>query len=110
MTKFVWDTSALLNLKEADANGYSPAASFYKDFHDGWIGGPYLNIFPAISFFELSAGISRKLREGQKILRDFYILNEHSIIYNIDHSFINRSADVVVLDGFDRLRGADLIF
>jgi hypothetical protein len=48
--KFVWNTSALINIKK---KGYSPAYSLYKDLSDGWIEGPYLNIFPAISIFEL---------------------------------------------------------
>ena len=30
--KFVWDTSALLNIKEPNGQGYSPGHSFYKDF------------------------------------------------------------------------------
>jgi hypothetical protein len=33
--KFVWDTSALINIKEPNENGYSPAHSLYKDFNDG---------------------------------------------------------------------------
>lgn len=110
MRKFVWDTSALLNLKEPDTDGYSPAGSFYKDFNDGWIKGPYLNIFPAISFFELSAGISRKHREGHRMLREFYILGENSMVYNIDLEFVRKTADIVTLEGFNLLRGADLIF
>lgn len=110
MKKFVWDTSALINLKEPDQFGYSPANSFMKDFSDGWIKEPYQNIFPSISFFELSATISRKHREGKKILRDFYILNENSVVYPIDQEFAKRTYDIVAAEGFNKLRGADLIF
>lgn len=110
MKKFIWDTSALLNIKEPGDNGYSPALSLYKDLNDGWIAGPYKNIFPSIAYFELSASISRKHREGAKILRDFYILNKNSVIYNIDTTLIKRSNEIVSRNGFDLLRGADLIF
>ncbi len=55
MYRFVWDTSAIINIKSPDENGYSPAHSFYKDFNDGWIDGPYLNIFPSLVVFEVNA-------------------------------------------------------
>ena len=51
MKKLVWDTSAIINIKEPNARGYSPGWSLYKDFNDGWIPGPYLNIFPALALF-----------------------------------------------------------
>jgi len=108
--KFVWDTSALINIKEADENGYSPACSLYKDFNDGWIQGPYLNIFPAVAIFEIWASVSRKHREGKKMLREFYIRNENSIIYEINDDLVRKCADIVTMDGFENLRGADLIF
>ena len=81
-----------------------------KDFSDGWLEGPYLNIFPAIAYFELQASVSRKHRDGEKILREFYLLDEHSIMYAIDEALIRNANKLVALPGFDRLRGADLIF
>lgn len=108
--KLVWDTSAILNMKEPDQNGYSPARSLFKDLSDGSIPGPYQNIFPVIAVFEVFASVSRKQRDGEKILRDFYIIDEYSIIYNIDQGLIRKSNDIVTMDGFDNLRGADLIF
>jgi predicted nucleic acid-binding protein len=110
MKKFVWDTSAILNIKEPNANGYSPGHSLFKDLSDGWIPGPYQNIFPAIAAFEVDASVSRKLREGKKILRHFYIVNENAIIYPIDDALIERCADIMASPGFAQLRGADLIF
>lgn len=110
MKKFVWDTSALLSIKEPDENGYSPGNSLYKDLNDGWIKGPYLNIFPAISVFEVNATVSRKHREGSNILREFYIKNEHSMIYDMNSDLIARSVDIFTMSGFDMLRGADLVF
>lgn len=110
VNKFVWDTCAILNLKEPDKDGYSPAYSFYKDFSDGWINQPYLNIFPTLGVFELNATISRKQRDGMKVLRNFYILNEHSILYDIDKNLIERNKELFAADGFEKLRGADLIF
>ena len=108
--KLVWDTSALLNIKEPDRSGYSPAGSLFKDFRDGWISGPYLNIFPAIAFFELQAAISRKHRDSAKILREYYIMGNNELIYDIDTNLIRLSADLVSKPGFDSLHGADLIF
>jgi PIN domain len=108
--RFVWDTSALLNIKESNAQGYSPGRSFYKDFSDGWLPGPYFNIYPSIAVFELNASISRLHREGRKMLRDFNIVSENSTIYSIDQELIQRCAYLFDKPGFTMLRGADLIF
>lgn len=43
MKKFVWDTSALLNIKGPNNEGYSPGHSLFKDLADGWIEGPCQN-------------------------------------------------------------------
>ena len=110
MNRFVWDTSALVNIKEPNADGYSPGHSLFKDLSQGIIPGPYQNIFPAISAFEIDASVSRKHREGKPILRDFYIVDDNSLIYPIDAGLIRRSAELVTKTGFSELRGADLIF
>jgi predicted nucleic acid-binding protein len=108
--RFVWDTSALLNIKEPNAEGYSPGHSFYKDFNDGWLPGPYFNIYPSIAVFELQASISRAHREGRKILRDFYIVSDNSTVYPIDQDLVYRCAHLFDQPGFSSLRGGDLIF
>ena len=108
--RFVWDTSALLNIKEPNYNGYSPGHSLYKDFSDGWLAGPYFNIYPSIAWFEVSASISRIHREGGKMLRDFYILSENSVVYRVDHELVQRAWPLFAAPGFSSLRGADLIF
>lgn len=109
LKKIVWDTSALLNTKEPDATGYSPGHSLMKDLTDGWIPGPYLNIYPSIAIFELNASVSRAEREGRRVLRDFYIFDRHSKIVSIDSRLMRRSSPLFTKAGFDRLRGADLI-
>ncbi len=108
--KFVWDTSAIVNIKEPDKNGYSPGHSLIKDLADGWIQGPYLNIFPTLAVFEVSATVSRKHREEQKILRKFYLRDKNATMYEIDEDLISRSAELVSKPGFDKLCGADLVF
>lgn len=90
MKKFVWDTSALLNIKEPNNVGYSPGHSLFKDLADGWIPGPYQNIFPAIAVFEVNASVSRMYREGKKILREFYIVNDNAVIYPIDQTLYSQ--------------------
>lgn len=110
MKKIVWDTSALLNIKEPDATGYSPGHSLMKDLTDGWIPGPYLNIYPSIAIFELNASVSRAEREGRRVLRDFYIFDRHSKLVSIDSRLMRRCSPLFTKAGFDRLRGADLIF
>ncbi len=110
MKKFVWDTSAILNIKEPNAQSYSPGNSLMKDLSDGWISGPYQNIFPAIAAFEVDASVSRMHREGKKILREFYIVDDCAVIYPVDQELIRRCSDLVTMDGFSKLRGADLIF
>jgi hypothetical protein len=110
VTRLVWDTSALLNIKEPDGRGYSPGHSLYKDFNDGWLIGPYFNIYPSIAVFEVQASISRLHREGKRMLRDFYIVSENSMVYPIDQDLISRSEKLFDAPGFSALRGADLIF
>jgi predicted nucleic acid-binding protein len=110
MKIFVWDTSALINIKEGNSDGYSPARSLFKDLSDGWIKGPYRNIFPAIAFFEINATVSQKHRTGSNILRDFYILRSQKETYPVDNKLIRKCAQLVETEGFSSLRGADLIF
>lgn len=110
MRKFVWDTSAIVNIKESNSDGYSPAHSFYKDFNDGWIEGDYLNIFPALAVFEVEATVSKKHRKGESILREFYLMGENAILYDVGRELISKCVDLFTLDGFDTLQGADLVF
>ena len=110
MIKFVWDTSAITNIKEPNSEGYSPGYSLFKDFSDGWISGPYQNIFPSLAVFEVSATVSRMHRDGRHILREFYIMDENSILYDVDQGLISKSYDLHAKQGFDQLRGADLVF
>ena len=110
MKKFVWDTSAIVNIKEPNNQGYSPGHSLFKDLSDGWIPGPYQNIFPAIAPFEIDATVSKMHRKGKQILREFYLMNEQALIYPIDVALIHKSAPLVELDGFNRLHGADLVY
>ncbi|AOS82940.1 hypothetical protein BIU88_01525 [Chlorobaculum limnaeum] len=107
--RFVWDTSAIINIKDPNIKGYSPAYSLMKDLSDGWISGPYQYIFPSIAIFEVSASVSRMHREGKSILQEFYLMDENALIYDVDKSLIQKSRELYTKPGFDRLRGADLI-
>jgi hypothetical protein len=110
MKKFVWDTSAIINIKDRNSGGYSPGYSLFKDLSDGWISGSYQNIFPSLAVFEVSATISRMHRAGKRILREFYLMDENSILYDVNQSLISKSHDLFAKQGFDQLRGADLVF
>jgi hypothetical protein len=110
MLKLVWDTSAIVNIKEPNATGYSPGHSLYKDLNDGWIDTPYKNIFPTLAVFELEATVSRLHRKGSRMLREFYLMNEHSMLYDIDSEFIEKSHQFFTEPGFSLLQGADLVF
>jgi predicted nucleic acid-binding protein len=37
-------------------------------------------------------------------------MDEHSIIYDINQDLIRKSYEIVTMDGFSMLRGADLLF
>jgi hypothetical protein len=78
--KLVWDTSALINIKEPNAEGYSPGNSLWKDLYDGWIRGPYLNIIPAVAAFEIPATVSRGRRNGSWMLREFYLMGDNEVL------------------------------
>lgn len=110
MLRLVWDTSAIVNIKEPDGNGYSPGHSLYKDLDDGWFDTPYQNIFPTLAIFEVAATVSRLHRKGQRMLREFYLMNEHSVLYNVDSAFIEKSHELYAEPGFTFLQGADLVF
>jgi predicted nucleic acid-binding protein len=110
LKKYVWDTSAIINIKEPNENGYSPGHSLMKDLRDGWIKGEYQNIFPTIAVFEVQATVSKKHRKGEEILREFYILDENSTLYDVNEDLIAKSIELFTTDGFDMLYGADLIF
>lgn len=110
MNKFVWDTSAIINIKEPNHDGYSPGHSLIKDLSDGWIDIPYLNIFPSLAVFEVSATVSRMHRDGKKILHEFYLMDDHAILYDVDEKLISNSHKLHAKEGFDKLRGADLVF
>ncbi len=110
MKKFVWDTSAIINIKEPNVEGYSPGHSLIKDLADGWIPGPYQNIFPAIAVFEVEATVSKMHRKQKSILREFRIINEDALIYPVDLDLIKRSLKLTDQPGFSMLQGADLIF
>jgi predicted nucleic acid-binding protein len=110
MKKFVWDTSAIINIKEPNSQGYSPGYSLFKDLNDGWIPGPYQNIFPAVAVFEVEATVSKMHRKKKNILREFRVINDNSIIYPVDLDLIQRSSILTDQPGFSMLQGADLIF
>lgn len=110
MLKLVWDTSAIINIKEPNAQGYSPAHSLHKDLNDGWIDTPYMNIFPALAIFEVAATVSRKHRDGHKMLREFYLLDENSLIYDVNADLVEKSYQLFTEQEFSQLRGADLVF
>ena len=42
MQKFIWDTSAIVNIKESNEQGYSPGYSLYKDLADNLLGSVHL--------------------------------------------------------------------
>lgn len=110
MIKLVWDTSAIINIKEPNQDGYSPGYSLYKDFSDGEISGPYQNIFPSLAVFEVAATVSRMHRDGKHILREFYIMDENSVLYDVDQKLISKCHNLLAKQGFNQLRGADLVF
>lgn len=110
MIKLVWDTSALINIKEPNSEGYSPAHSLWKDLADGWISGPYQNIIPAIAAFEVPATVSRIRRDGGKMLHAFYLMGGNEILYPIDENFVTAAYSLTTETGFEKLRGCDLIY
>ena len=110
MKRFVWDTSAIIDIKKMYGDMHSRPYCLIKDLSDGWIPGPYLNIFPALAVFEVNATVSRMHRNGEKILREFYLMDENAMIYKVDQDFIYKSNELFAKKGFDMLRGADLVF
>lgn len=110
MQKFIWDTSAIVNIKELNEQGYSPGYSLYKDLADNLLGVKHHNIFPALAIFEVSATVSKLHRKGKPILREFYLLDDNSSIYDVDQELVSNSHELFTLNGFSHLQGADLVF
>ncbi|MDH5700236.1 MAG: hypothetical protein OEZ41_09780, partial [Nitrospirota bacterium] len=109
MKKFIWDTSAIIDIKKWDGDMNSRSYCLIKDLSDGFIPGPYRNIFPALAVFEVNATVSRMHRDGEKILREFYLMDENALLYDINQDFVYKSNDLFARKGFDMLRGADLV-
>jgi predicted nucleic acid-binding protein len=110
LLKLVWDSSAIVNIKEGNESGYSPAYSLWRDLSDEVFTEKYVNIIPSIAIFEVNATASSKNRDNQRFLREFYMLGDHEEIYPIDENLISKAYPLFAKKGFDRLRGADLIF
>ena len=112
MKKFVWDTSAIINIKEPNEAGYSPGHSLIKDLSEGYIGYTYQNIFPVIAIFEINATVSKLERKGKPILREFYLIDKNSLRYDVDWKLVKEAhkLSLFTLEGFKNLYGADLIF
>jgi hypothetical protein len=108
--KFVWDTSAIINIQELNSKGYSPGQSLYKDLTSGYIPGEYQNIFPSLAVFEVAATVSRSLQDGKKMYMEYYLIDENSILYDVSQELIYQCNDLFAKPGFDKLRGADLVF
>lgn len=43
-------------------------------------------------------------------MREFYLMGENAILYDVDRELISKCVDLFTLDGFDTLQGADLVF
>ncbi len=110
MKKFVWDSSAIIDIKKVNGGMNSRSYCLIEDLSEGCIPGPYQNIFPALAVFEVNATVSRMHRDGEKILREFYLMDENALLYDLDQDFIYKSNDLFPRKGFDMLRGADLVF
>lgn len=44
------------------------------------------------------------------MLRDFWLLDERSVVYSIDRGLVMKASELVERDGFSLLNGADLAF
>lgn len=110
MKRFVWDTSAIIDIKKMYGDMHSRSYGLIKDLSDGWIPGPYQNIFPALAVFEVNATVSRMNRDGERILREFYLMDDNAVMYDLDQDFVYKSAELFTKTGFNMLRGADLVF
>ncbi|MGH8498704.1 MAG: hypothetical protein ACRERV_07865, partial [Methylococcales bacterium] len=66
--------------------------------------------FPSLAVFEVAATVSRKHREGSKMLREFYLMDENARLYDVDQDLIDRSYELLARPGFNILRGSDLVF
>ena len=64
----------------------------------------------ATSSVTRGATVSRLHREGKRILREFYLLDDNAVLYDVDKVLIEKSYDLHAKPGFDQLRGADLVF
>ena len=49
-------------------------------------------------------------RDGKPILREFYLMDENSMMYQINQGLISKSHELFTKPGFNQLRGADLVF
>ena len=65
-------------------------------------------IIPAIAYFEYQAAQSRLRKEGEGAYRELYIPNWE--VYDISLALIRKAAELDLMNLFEKLRGADLIY
>lgn len=102
MNKILTDASFLVSaIRSCDAN-HVACYGYYRNNEDSiWV-------VPAIAYFEYQAAQSRLRREGEKAYRELYISNCE--FYELSMPIIRKSAELNLVNLFEKLRGADLIY
>jgi predicted nucleic acid-binding protein len=104
LSKFVWDTSALISAVRSLDPFHLSCYSFMRDHSQD------IHVFPSIAWFEMQATLSRLERDGKRVLRDLYLLDDKNYMLDIDLAFIRKTSEQNLHIKFSSLRGADLIF
>ena len=102
--KYVWDTSALISMFRSFDPHHFACYSFMRDREDD------VHVFPAISWFEWQATLSRMKREGEQVMRDIYLLDDKNYMLPIDQAFISKADELGLHFRFSALKGADLVY
>jgi predicted nucleic acid-binding protein len=103
-SKFVWDTSALISAVRSHDPFHLSCHQFMQEHAQD------IHVFPTIAWFELQATLSRLERDGKRVLRELYLIDEKNYVLDIDIAFIQKASDQNLHIKFSSLRGADLIF
>lgn len=105
--KILIHTSVWLSIWDLDDVNHNKSYWFYQYWKDKAI-----ICFSPLTFFEYQAwksSIYRKKNLKENPLREWYIIDENTLIFDINNSLVEKSFELELFNKFNKLKWADLI-
>jgi predicted nucleic acid-binding protein len=102
--KLVWDASALVAVIRVSDAHHEAAYGLWLEHQRSRI------LIPALAWFEYQASVNRLMREGTRASSLVYLREGVTEILPIDDRFIQMCSRQKLVERFNTLRGADLVY